>query len=256
MNLLLLERAEVTGDPARPAARISDRRAQHLREVLRVTPGATVRAGIIGGATGQATVVSDDGTTIELALEPVFDPALVAGAAPEAPMPVDLVLAMPRPKVLSRALETAAAFGLRRVDIVNAWRVDKSYLDSPRLEAASITEHLRLGAEQGVTTHLPAVQLHPRLMPFLNEHHPAEGAPASTRLLAHARGAVPIEQAWRASPRTPITLAIGPEGGWIEREVETFATRGFAVVTLGAPVLRCEVALAAALGQLALLLRA
>jgi 16S rRNA (uracil1498-N3)-methyltransferase len=247
VNLLLLEPAEVTGDPARPAARLSDRRAQHLREVLRVTPGATVRAGVIGGAMGQATITADDGTTIEL--------TLALGTEPPPPMPIELVLAMPRPKVLSRALETAAAFGLRRVDIVNAWRVDKSYLDSPRLEPASIAEHLRLGAEQGVTTHLPAVQLHPRLMPFLNERHPAENAPPSTRLLAHARGAVPIEHAWRASPRTPLTLAIGPEGGWIEREVETFAARGFAVVTLGAPVLRCEVALAAALGQLALLLR-
>jgi RsmE family RNA methyltransferase len=94
-------------------------------------------------------------------------------------------------------------------------------------------------------------------MPFLEAHHPAAAAAApSTRLLAHARGAVPIEDAWRASPRTPITLAIGPEGGWIEREVETFAARGFAVVSLGAPILRTEVALAAALGQLALLLRA
>jgi RsmE family RNA methyltransferase len=65
---------------------------------------------------------------------------------------------------------------------------------------------------------------------------------------------VPIESAWRATP-SPLTLAIGPEGGWIEREVGTFAARGFAIVSLGAPVLRVEVALAAALGQLALLLR-
>lgn len=247
MNLLLLEPSEILDENR---VRLADRRAIHLREVLRAAPGASVRAGIIGGAMGSASVISDDGTTIELEL------ALALSLAPPPPMPIDLVLAMPRPKVLSRALETAAAFGVRRVDVVNAWRVDKSYLDSPRLEPASIAEHLRLGAEQGVTTHLPTVLVHHRLMPFLDARHPTSDAPASTRLLAHARGAVPIEQAWRASPRIPLTLAIGPEGGWIEREVETFAARGFAVVTLGAPVLRCEVALAAALGQLALLLRA
>ena len=247
MNLLLLEPEEAARQADRLVARIADRRAAHLREVLRVTVGATVRAGVVGGAIGLAQVVADDGTTIEL--------ALALDRAPPPPMPVDLVLALPRPKVLSRALETAAAFGVRTIDVVNAWRVDKSYLDSPRLEPRSIAEHLRLGAEQGVTTHLPAVVVHRRLMPFLDARHPADGAPASTRLLAHARGAQPIETAWRAAPRTPITLAIGPEGGWIEREVETFAARGFAVVTLGEPVLRCEVALAAALGQLALLLR-
>lgn len=250
MNLLLLEPNEIQGGSR---VRLADRRATHIRDVLRAAPGASVRAGVIGGPIGTATVASDDGTTIELALS--LD---TSAAPPQPPMPIDLVLALPRPKVLSRALETAAAFGVRRVDIVNAWRVDKSYLDSPRLEPASIDEHLRLGAEQGVTTHLPTVAVHRRLMPFLDEHHPPSSvtsAASSNRLLAHARGAVAIEHAWQSSPRTPLTLAIGPEGGWIEREVETFAARGFAAVTLGAPVLRCEVALAAALGQLALLLR-
>jgi len=247
VNLLLLEPGEVTRGQARDVTRLADRRAAHLREVLRAAPGATVRAGVIGGRMGAAHVVSDDGTTIEL--------ELALDREPPPPMPVDLVLALPRPKVLSRALETAAAFGVRKVDVVNAWRVDKAYLDSPRLAPRSIEEHLRLGAEQGVTTHLPAVAVHRRLMPFLDAVHPAVDAPPATRLCAHARGAVPIELAWRASPRTPVALAIGPEGGWIEREVETFASRGFAIVTLGAPVLRSEVALAATLGQLALLLR-
>jgi RsmE family RNA methyltransferase len=242
VNLLLLEPAEADGG----RVRLDDRRAVHLRDVLKVTPGATVRAGVIGGGVGRAEVMSDDGRAIELAL------TLDAEAPP--PMPVDLILAMPRPKVLSRALETAAAFGVRRVDVVNAWRVDKSYLDSPRLEPASLAAHLRLGAEQGVTTHLPVVELHRRLMPFLDARHPP-GAAAATRFLAHARGGALVEVAWRAAAGPPITLAIGPEGGWIERELETFAARGFAVVALAAPVLRVEVALAAALGQLALLLR-
>jgi RsmE family RNA methyltransferase len=50
-------------------------------------------------------------------------------------------------------------------------------------------------------------------------------------------------------------LAIGPEGGWIEREVETFIARGFTPVSIGAPILRVEAAVASALGQLLLLQR-
>jgi 16S rRNA (uracil1498-N3)-methyltransferase len=256
VNLLLFEPGEVGTDGA---ARLDDRRAVHLRTVLRAVPGSDVRAGVIGGRIGRARVLADDGRVMDL--------AVTLDGEPPAPMPVDLVLAMPRPKVLSRALETAAAFGVRRVDVVNAWRVDKAYLASPRLAEARIDEHLRLGAEQGVTTHLPAVEVHHRLMPLLDARFVDRGE--ELRLLCHARGASPIERTWSAS-RTmsstplasarwgaarPIVLAIGPEGGWIEREVETFAARGFAVVSLGAPVLRVEVALAAALGQLALLLR-
>lgn len=256
MNLLLVEAGEVDGG----RIRLDDRRAVHLRAVLRVEPGATVRAGVIGGGLAPARVIADDGRTIELEL----------GASTPAPppMPIELVLAVPRPKVLSRAVETAAAFGVRRIDLVNAWRVDKAYLDSPRLAPADLAHHLRLGAEQGVTTHLPAVELHRRLMPFLDARFPARApGPASAtapprRLLAHARAAVPIERAWRerAAAGSPhdgaVVVAVGPEGGWIEREVETFAGRGFVAITLGGPVLRVEVALAAALGQLALLLRA
>lgn len=242
MNLLLLEAREVDGG----RVRLDDRRAVHLREVLRAAAGASVRAGVIGGDVGTARVLADDGKAIELAL------TLDRPSPP--PMPIDLILAMPRPKVLSRALETAAAFAVRRVDIVNSWRVDKAYLDSPRLDAAAIDEHLRLGAEQGVTTHLPAVELHRRLMPFLDARHPAADAAAGLKLCCHARDAAPIESAWRGDA-LPATIALGPEGGWIEREVATFAARGFAIVSLGAPVLRVEVALAAALGQLALLLR-
>ncbi len=247
MNLLLLEPAEAAGG----RARITDRRAEHLRKVLRVAVGDDVRAGVIGGAVGTATIVSDDGTTIEL--------ALTLDVAPRPPLPVELVLAMPRPKVLSRVLETAAAFAVQRIDLVNAWRVDKAYLASPRLATEAIGDHVRLGAEQGMTTHLPEVAFHPRLMGFLDAHHAAGAVRPGVRLCAHARdGALPvvaIEAAWQASPGPPVVLAIGPEGGWIEREVATFAERGFAIVSLCDAVLRVEAALAAALGQIALLLR-
>ena len=50
-------------------------------------------------------------------------------------------------------------------------------------------------------------------------------------------------------------MAIGPEGGWIQREVDTFAARGFTPVSLGTPILRVEAAVAALLGQIALLAR-
>ena len=73
-------------------------------------------------------------------------------------------------------------------------------------------------------------------------------------LCAHARGGLPIEAA-PGPANAPTTLAIGPEGGWIEREVDTFAARGFTIVSLGDAILRTEAAVAGALAQLALLRR-
>ncbi len=238
MNLLLVEPAEVQGDEVT----LADRRAHHLRTVLGSVVGSRVRAGIVGGGLGSAEVLADDGERITLRLA-VVDPA-------SRPLPIELVLAIPRPKALSRVIEAVASFGVTSVALTNAWRVDKSYLASPRLDDDALAAAARLGAEQGATTHLPAITVHRRLMELLDARWPASGArEPRTRLIAHP-GGVPIESAARGGP---VTLAIGPEGGWIAREVETFVERGFVAVSLGSPILRVETAVAAALGQLILI---
>jgi 16S rRNA (uracil1498-N3)-methyltransferase len=238
VNLLLLEDGETS---------VGGRRGRHLVEVLRVTPGQRVRAGIVGGAVGEAEIVSVEGSDVQLRFE--------ATGPASAPQPVDLVLAVPRPKVLSRVLQHAAAYGVRRIDLVNAWRVDKSYLGSSKLDLDAIAENLRLGAEQGMTTHLPEIAVHKRLMAYLDEVH-AQVTPADARkLLADARTGDHIERVVPAGFAAPVVIAIGPEGGWIQRELDTFAARGFAIVRLGAEVLRVEAAVTAALAQLSLLRR-
>jgi 16S rRNA (uracil1498-N3)-methyltransferase len=240
VNLLLVEPAEVVD--GRIALRDSDRRVHHLRSVLGVTVGSRIRAGIVGGNVGSAEVVAD-GDGIVLALD--------ASTSPRAILPVQLVLAMPRPKVLTRVIESAAAFGVERIDLTNAWRVDKSYLHSPRVDPDALALAARFGAEQGATTHVPPIEVHLRLMPLLDRWTGSGSPGPDLRLIAHP-GAPPIERAYR---RGPVVLAIGPEGGWIEREVETFCERGFLPVSLGAAILRVEGAVAAALAQLDLLAR-
>jgi RsmE family RNA methyltransferase len=47
-----------------------------------------------------------------------------------------------------------------------------------------------------------------------------------------------------------VTLALGPEGGWVEAEVESFRRAGFETVSLGSRVLRTESAVAALVGRL------
>lgn len=158
---------------------------------------------------------------------------------------------MPRPKVITRTIEIAASFAVKRVDLTNAWRVDKSYLRSPRIAPAALAHAARLGAEQGATTHVPAIAVHERLMSLLDERFAAP-APDALWLIAHPH-APPIEHVVNA--KQPTVLAIGPEGGWIERELTTFVECGFHPVSLGAPILRVEAAVASALGQLLLLRR-
>ena len=234
MNLLLVEPSELSAN----TCVLVDRRAAHLREVLGVAVGSTVKMGILGGDVGTAEVLADGVAGIELRFTSTGPPA--------AQLEVDLVLAMPRPKALARVIEACAAFAVRRIDLTNAWRVDKSYLRSPKLAPASLAHAARLGAEQGATTHLPEIHVHERLMELLDARFRERGP---GRLIAHP-GAKPIENAASAGRKV---IAIGPEGGWIDRELETFVERGFTPCSLGAPILRTESAVSAVLGQVMLL---
>jgi len=241
VNLLLIDPSELRADAT---CTIFDRRAHHLRTVIGVQVGSTVRAGLLGGAIGTGEVIADDGSafTFKLALtEP-----------PPAPLDVELLLAVPRPKVITRTIEIVASFAVKRIDLTNAWRVDKSYLRSPRLDPGALALAARFGAEQGATTYIPPITLHDRLMSVLDERYPKPVDPAALRLIAHP-SAPPIESVVTA--RTPTVLAIGPEGGWIERELDTFVERGFKPVSLGTPILRVEAAVASSLGQLLMLHR-
>lgn len=257
MNLVLFEAAEVAAAGGAAAAagadgepfelELTDRRAVHLQTVVRVAVGGAVRVGVVEGAVGQAEVLAVGEGRVRLR-------ARLAQPAPPQ-LPVHLLLAIPRPKVLLRTLAIAASFGVERIDLTNSWRVDKSYLTSPALSAESLGRALRDGAEQGATSRLPAIAVHRRLMALLDAYPGGERDPARRYLIAHPGAAQPLEAVASPGSQAPLTIAVGPEGGWIAREVETFAARGFAAVAMGTAILRVEAAIASLLGQVQLLRR-
>jgi RsmE family RNA methyltransferase len=240
VNLLLLKPGTRDGDEAV----LDERRSAHVREVLGAEPGARLRAGVERGPNGEAEILSVDG--------PVRVRFEATGPEPTPPT-VDLVLALPRPKVLTRIIEHAASFGVARIELINAWRVDKSYFDSPRAAASALTEAARLGCEQGRHTWVPELVVHRRFMAWTESL--AESA-ERLRLVAHPGAERDLSGSAAELAERRVVVAIGPEGGWIERELETFEDLGFQPLWLSARVLRSEVAVSAALAQLELLSRA
>ena len=70
-------------------------------------------------------------------------------------------------------------------------------------------------------------------------------AGSSLRLLGDPSGTAPVPL-----HGTPITLALGPEGGFTEYEINTLREHSFKSISLGTRILRTEFALAALLGKL------
>jgi len=218
-------------------ARVAGRRAAHVIEVHRARPGDELRVGRIDGPVGRGVVVScsADRVDVEVTLD----------AEPPPPLPLRLLLALPRPKSLKKVLQAVSAMGVKEIVLLNTWRVEKSFWDSPVLQPTELREQLILGLEQGCDTQLPRIELRRRFKPFVQDELPALAA-GSLALVAHPPAAAECP---RAVTR-PVTLAIGPEGGFIPFEVEFLEEHGFVAVSLGPRPLRVEHAVPALLGRL------
>jgi 16S rRNA (uracil1498-N3)-methyltransferase len=238
MNLLLLDPGDLQGGDR---VVVHGRRAAHVHAVVRPAVGDPLVIGIIDGPTGTGVVLScrPDELVLEARLDAVVEPV----------PPIDLLLAVPRPKVVRRLLTDIAALGVGTIHLTNAWRVERSYFASPALAPGEVDAALRRGLEQARATRLPRVHIHRRLMAFLDDTLPS--LPPSRRLLSHPKGDHRLAASDVAGER--LLIAIGPEGGWIEREVATFVARGFTGFTLGPRILRTEAAVPAILGWVAAL---
>jgi 16S rRNA (uracil1498-N3)-methyltransferase len=209
--------------------------ATRVRVAGRRIVGEEITVGIANGRVGTGRVIARRGDAVEL--EVTFD------REPPPPLPLTLILALPRPKVLNRVIAGAVSMGAKRIYLINAWRVEKSYWKSPRL--ARLDEQAILGLEQARDTLLPRIETRRFFRPFVDEELP-EIAHGTRALVAHPRASAPCPR----NVREVITLAIGPEGGFIDEEIGSFERAGFEAVSLGARILRVETAVAAILGRL------
>ena len=236
MNLILLEPEEVAADGT---ALLTGKRARHVREVLQAAPGEEIRVGIIDGPMGVATVV-EDGKSLHLR-------CAFSNEIPPVPR-VDLLLAMPRPKVMNRLWPVLAALGVGRILISNAWKTERNYFDTHVLEPEHIREGLIEGLQQARDTRLPPVGVHKQFKKLVEDKLDSFG-PYAARLVAHpGAGAFPSEKLAALPPDARVLLAIGPEGGWTPFELELLAKHGFSPVSWGPRALRTDTACAVLLG--------
>lgn len=234
MNLLLLEDADFL---SADRVRLSGRRLQHMLGVQQVALGDVLRVGRVDGSMGQGVVTSLCAEQAELRVS--------LAEAPPPKLALTLVLAMPRPKMFRRIVQHCATLGVPRIVLLNSYRVEKSFWQTPFLEPESLRENLLLGLEQARDTVLPDIIVEKRFKPFVEDRLP-ELIKGSHALVAHPGDYPPCPRAMTGA----VSLAIGPEGGWIPYEVDKLVEAGFSPVQLGQRILRVETAVTALIGRL------
>lgn len=233
MNIVLFEASELTSDHK---ITLADRRYEHLRDVLKCSEGDRIRVGMINGAKGTGEILTMTPATVDLRVE-IQDEPLPCH-------PTTLVLALPRPKMLRRILRSCAEFGVQDIHIIQSYRVEKSFWQSPLLKPQKIRGALLAGLERSGDTRLPIVTLHRRFKPFIEDQLSAI-AGARPILLAHPGNFPPME----TSLTEPHLIMIGPEGGFIPYEVDLACQAGAQPRTLGPRILSVDTTVPAILGR-------
>lgn len=235
MNLILLDQAEpssaqtVLCDPAQ---------IQHIHQVLQLGIGDHLKVGQKHGNIGTAVIN-------EVRSDQIILTDMVLTTAPPAKLDLTVILALPRPKVLRRLIMDMTAIGVRDIVLVNSYRTDKSYWQSPML--TRLDEFVHEGLQQGMDTVPPNIYLKKRFKPFV-EDELSLWAQAQQAVVAHPYAATSFSD-WSDRNGLPQILCIGAEGGWIEYEIELLHNNGCHSVNLGDRILRTEAAVNALCGR-------
>ena len=236
MNLLLLDPAELKKDGT---VRLDGYRAEHIFCILHAKKGDRLRAGLLNGNTG----------TVEVLESSRHAALLKTGDFTIPPIPASLlipVIALPRPQSFKKTLHFLASCGIRTAFFTGTARVEKSYWKSAAMEPEAIRGELINGLEQGGCTVLPDVQFRSSLRELVDDPGFQTICGQSEKLVAHLRNALPCPLEMKKTT----LCAIGPEGGFLDREVDFLERNGFRPVALGPCILRVEFALAALFGRL------
>ncbi|KGE73421.1 RsmE family RNA methyltransferase [Spirochaeta lutea] len=265
MNVLLFHPQE-WGFPIKS----EDRRYIHCRQILGLKAGQEIRVGLVGGGLGTARVLRLSKQSLELdfpgkdELEP--GPGLVA---------VELILGHPRPPVLRRLCRDLATLGVGRISVCGTDLGEKSYFSSKVWNQELWREDLLDGASQGGGCDLPEVRRFWSVGDYLGSLEPgmprggdawldgtearqhsretgpvpgANPAPGS-RFVLHLGEGIPalhrvLSMGMAGTDPTDgvLRIAVGPERGWTEREIQAFSAKGFAAAGLGRRIWRTEMA--------------
>jgi 16S rRNA (uracil1498-N3)-methyltransferase len=246
VNLILLHSDELRDDGQ---VWLSGDRAEHLLQVLKVAPGHRVRVGVLDGGIGRGTVMSVANGRVELRCD-------IEPRVPPRP-PIDLLLALPRPKVMRRLWAQLAALGVGHIILTNAARVERNYFDTHVLSPACYEPLLVEGLQQARDTRMPRVSIH-RQFKILVEDDLDTLFTRGVRLVAHPGDGQPVSTLMRDRAGERVLLAIGPEGGWNDFELTLLQSHGFDALAMGPRTLRSDTACIAllALAHEAMRLRA
>jgi 16S rRNA (uracil1498-N3)-methyltransferase len=218
---VLGNRAALTGEHADHLLRVL---RAHVGQEFDIATGTVVRHGRI-------VTIQEDRVGFELGEE--VPAATVAK--------ITLLLAIFKFDRMEWAIEKCTELGVSRIVPVIARRTD-AHLASAAVNRAERWRRIAVqAAEQSRRTNPPEI-----VAPLKLKDAVIDGAACLRIVLAESEQETLLRDVLASSPARAITLAIGPEGGWADDELQLFQKSGWTCASLGSTILRAETAAIAA----------
>src|SRR6266567_3678823 len=206
--------------------------ADHLVRVLRARVGQEFDIAT-GAVVRRGRIVSIDQGRVEFELGEEV-------SAPSVPN-ITLLLAIFKFDRMEWAIEKCAELGVSRIVPVIAHRTD-AHLASAAAKRAERWRRIALQAAEQSRRASP-----PEIAAPLKLQEAVSVASGDLRIvLAESEQQVLLREVVATPPRGGIVLAVGPEGGWAEDELQVFQKSGWISASLGPTILRAETAAIAA----------
>jgi len=212
---------------------------EHLHSTLKSKIGDSLKCTILNVGLTTGKIISLDKNHCQLELG-VISP----GSEPW----VNLIVGLSRPQTSKKILEHGTTFGAHKIHFFNATLSEKSYMDSKVFESHESEAYLKLGLSQSATYYkLPAVKV--------DKFNPAKNYEGEKQkfILDLKESKSFLDYQEDIDFALPISLAIGPERGFVQEDLIKFHDAGFKSVKISSSVLRVEHAIYSSLSQLELI---
>lgn len=210
----------------------------HIIKVLKLNVGETLKVCLLneGVGTGVIQSLSNEEVTIF-----VKEEDLLKKRAPW----VNLIVGLSRPQTCKKVLELGTSMGVKSFKFLNAELSEKSYAQSKIFQNNTFEKYILNGLSQSSNLHIkPSLKVAKSFNENLGENEQKLIlSPFSEKNLNDIT--IDFEK--------QITVAIGPERGWTDKEVNEFKSHNFLDVKISSSVLRVETATISILSQLELL---
>lgn len=231
-----------------------DFRGDHIEKILKFKIGDKIRCGILNqGMNDTSEIRQCDTEGVVISMGNKSD--LQLNSRPV----VDLILAIPRPIRLEKLLPVISCIGVGNLVLIGASKVNKDYFGMKYIQKPeSMHRGLMDGLSQAeVDCLLPNLTVQRSLDAFfkyeldkiwpIEETHRFIAHPVLPLLPGQIENTTPSQRLFqlsgvKADQKKRAVVAIGPEGGWEEAEIQLFVDHGFHVINAGNRILRTDMA--------------